>query len=945
MRKSGQGFLQAGLVAILLATGTQAWAQGLYGEYHEYDPNPGASPLPPTFLNPVAERLDAMVNFIWGNTVPNAPDVLPAPLDINPDSFCVRWSGLLQTTTGGVYTFQTRSDDGSRLWVNGTLVIDRWQDQPLATWQGTINLLPNTLYDIRFEYFENPVDAEVHLEWQPPGAPGIVPIPTSQLIPRVDTPAIIPNGGAFSNAVQVSIACDTAGAVIRYTLDGSTPTAASPIYMGPFIVNSNLTVRAIAFRDAIPGGIAMIPSAVATAVFTVVDLNPPQIVTAIAVTPTQVLVVFDEPLALGPATTNTNYQIDGVNVASAALSVDLRTVVLVPAAALAVGIHTLNVSNITDLAAPPNMIPANTQKVFNVVAPDPCLVNHWPFNETGGAAANDVVGTNPGTLTNGPLRVDGQVGNGLSFDGVNQFVDLANNLAPLLGNTASLTFWMRTTGFGNSTMFRSPGVTGSESVGDGNDVFWGWINQNGQIGVQAGDVAGAQSPAPVNNDQWHHIALTRDAATGDVAIYVDAGPATTAISDVGFKSTPFDALGRIFGAFGTSNQPLFYLGQLDEIKTFNCILTAGEVERDMNLSPSVNAGPDQRIPATFPNAMTTLNGTVTDDNLPVVGGPLTTLWTLVSGPAGVLFSAPGSLATNVTFTAPGAYVIRLTANDGHRVSSDDVIVRVDRVSVTPIALTTSEPNLSVIVTVTINGTASTAPVMITMTGIDTTEGSVGPNPLVLPTGVSSGTFTVTGVDDTLVDGPIGYIIVTTVTSGDPSLNGTDAADVQVTNLDNDVPGITVTPLSVIVSENLTTATFTINLDTIPTSNVTIIFNPTDAGEATVAPPGVTFIGNSATAVVPVTITVTGVDDPILDFTQVSVIQVLPAVSFDPVYNGMDGADVQVFTLDNEAVPPVDEVWGGCFSVAGARLRAPWLWAAFVLLLFAFSPRRRESPVI
>ena len=46
----------------------------------------------------------------------------------------------------------------------------------------------------------------------------------------------------------------------------------------------------------------------------------------------------------------------------------------------------------------------------------------------------------------------------------------------------------------------------------------------------------------------------------------------------------------------------------------------------------------------------------------------------------------------------------------------------------------------------------------------------------------------------LVDGASRYTIVTAAaTSSDPNYNGVDAADVAVTNTDNDVAGITVTP--------------------------------------------------------------------------------------------------------------------------------------------------------
>ena len=71
-------------------------------------------------------------------------------------------------------------------------------------------------------------------------------------------------------------------------------------------------------------------------------------------------------------------------------------------------------------------------------------------------------------------------------------------------------------------------------------------------------------------------------------------------------------------------------------------------------------------------------------------------------------------------------------------------------------------------------------------------------------------MTVTGVDDYVDDGDIGYTIVTAAAaSADANYNGLNAADVAVTNVDNDTAGITVTPISgLTTTEAGGTATFT-----------------------------------------------------------------------------------------------------------------------------------------
>jgi beta-glucanase (GH16 family) len=56
--------------------------------------------------------------------------------------------------------------------------------------------------------------------------------------------------------VIVSISGGTPGATIHYTTDGAVPTAQSPQYFAPFLVASELTVKAVAISDGKPGAVA-----------------------------------------------------------------------------------------------------------------------------------------------------------------------------------------------------------------------------------------------------------------------------------------------------------------------------------------------------------------------------------------------------------------------------------------------------------------------------------------------------------------------------------------------------------------------------------------------------------------------------------------------------------------------------------------------------------------
>lgn len=80
--------------------------------------------------------------------------------------------------------------------------------------------------------------------------------------PTVATPTFSVPGGTKNAPISVAITSTTAGAVIHYTIDGSTPTAASPTYSNALALSTDTTVKAIATAAGHN------PSAVATAAYT-----------------------------------------------------------------------------------------------------------------------------------------------------------------------------------------------------------------------------------------------------------------------------------------------------------------------------------------------------------------------------------------------------------------------------------------------------------------------------------------------------------------------------------------------------------------------------------------------------------------------------------------------------------------------------------------------------
>lgn len=67
--------------------------------------------------------------------------------------------------------------------------------------------------------------------------------------PTVATPVFSMPSGTYYEAIEVEITCATEGATIYYTTDGSDPTAESEVYSEPIIVDSDMTIKAIAMLE------------------------------------------------------------------------------------------------------------------------------------------------------------------------------------------------------------------------------------------------------------------------------------------------------------------------------------------------------------------------------------------------------------------------------------------------------------------------------------------------------------------------------------------------------------------------------------------------------------------------------------------------------------------------------------------------------------------------
>ena len=102
---------------------------------------------------------------------------------------------------------------------------------------------------------------------------------------QASTPVITPSGGVYNSAQSVTISDATPGAAIYYTINGTTPTAASTLYKSPITIANSFTLQAIAVASGLSN------SAVATATYSLVDATPVLSLAAGTYTGTQTLTI------------------------------------------------------------------------------------------------------------------------------------------------------------------------------------------------------------------------------------------------------------------------------------------------------------------------------------------------------------------------------------------------------------------------------------------------------------------------------------------------------------------------------------------------------------------------------------------------------------------------------------------------------------------------------
>ncbi|HXJ59960.1 MAG TPA: LamG-like jellyroll fold domain-containing protein [Verrucomicrobiae bacterium] len=178
--------------------------------------------------------------------------------------------------------------------------------------------------------------------------------------------------------------------------------------------------------------------------------------------------------------------------------------------------------------------------------------------------------------------------------GTDKYVDFGADIpelvnlrtAPEDGKATTVEYWIKTTQRGSTAnqTWTSPAIFGHESGGDG-DMYWGWIDQDGQLGLSTSDIEEINADG-VTDGNWHHVVLVKVWNQEKACLsrmYIDGGAlgggqsfeATTSGGNASQQDD--DGTIRFLGFVQTGGGgDLQYIGQIDEVAIYNKALTEAQ---------------------------------------------------------------------------------------------------------------------------------------------------------------------------------------------------------------------------------------------------------------------------------------------------------------------------------------------------------------------------------
>jgi len=144
--------------------------------------------------NPAFSRDDANIDFDWSTQPPGS--------GVQNINWSARWTTRRTVTAAGYYTVLAQADDGVRVWLDNTLLIDQWHDSSPTLYSALIFLAAGA-HDYKIEYYQRAGTASLHVLIVPGGASATVStISMSDVIVDTTSAYFIKGGNATWNTVS-----------------------------------------------------------------------------------------------------------------------------------------------------------------------------------------------------------------------------------------------------------------------------------------------------------------------------------------------------------------------------------------------------------------------------------------------------------------------------------------------------------------------------------------------------------------------------------------------------------------------------------------------------------------------------------------------------------------------------------------------------------------------
>jgi uncharacterized repeat protein (TIGR02543 family) len=387
------------------------------------------------------------------------------------------------------------------------------------------------------------------------------------------------------------------------------------------------------------------------------DTTPPSIV-SVSASEASVVITFSESLDTTSAEQTSNYSVNnGVSITAASLDTDTVTLTT---SAHTEGSYTLTVINVQDTSG--NTMPSTTIDYEY----DNGLVAHWKFDDGSGNSAVDSSGnSNTGILVNGPTWTTGKFNGGLSFDGLDDTVEIGT--ADLNSGAGTIALWGYAVSFAPTTQY----LFGHASQPWANRIQLYTDDQEGYLDLGLGNSHSTHTRIHnLDTQRWYHIALNWDGS--NYTVYVDgSAQATGAYSGLSMLETYAD----IGNAGNRANRTEGFNGTIDEVRLYIRALSASEVSglantpgNNYTLTITAVGGSVTRIP----NQASYGNGTTVTLQATANTGYSFASWSGdasgSSNPTTVVMDGNKSVTANFTIDT---YTLGITATNGSVAKTPD----------------------------------------------------------------------------------------------------------------------------------------------------------------------------------------------------------------------------------------------------------------------------------